>query len=93
MLNLADRLESLQSKKNSGRGVSVVRTIITYLRRGEIDLARNVYVVDGDKICAVYPDLDRMICEGLGIKPRYSNPHWPDKDQQKFSKQAPLVSS
>ena len=71
-----DELDRLQSLKNQGRGISCVRTIIHYLRRGQIDLAKNVYEVDGDKICAVYPDVDKMICQGLKIKPRYSNPGW-----------------
>jgi predicted ATP-dependent serine protease len=75
-ISLALELDELQSTKNEGRGISCVRTIITFLNRAQLDLAKNVYEVDGDKICNVYPDIDKMICEGLNINPRYTSHGW-----------------
>lgn len=71
MNELADKLEALQATKNDGRGVSCVRDIILYLRRNDIEGAKAVYDCDGDKICGSYPDIDKMICMGLKIEPRY----------------------
>jgi hypothetical protein len=76
MLNLAKELDQLQSEKNQNRGISCVRTIVAFLYRGEVELAKNVYEVDGDKICSVYPDIDKMICVGLDLSPRYRNCGW-----------------
>jgi hypothetical protein len=39
-------------------------------------MAKSIYNNDGDKICGVYPDIDKMICLGLDIKPRYEICHW-----------------
>jgi hypothetical protein len=75
-LNLADELDKLQASKNKDRGVSCVQTLVCYLYTGDLDKAKAVYRNDGDKICCVYPDLDKMICVGLDIKPRYSNCGW-----------------
>jgi len=57
---LANRLEELQSTKNEGRGVSCVQTLIVYLRRGDIDSAKAVYLNKGDKI-RNYPDIKELI--------------------------------
>ena len=76
MKQLAKELDQLQAPKNDGRGISCVKTIVTFLRRRQLDLAKNVYEVDGDKICGIYPDVDKFICQSLGLKPRYSNNGW-----------------
>ena len=47
---MADKLDALQGVKNDGRGVSCVRDIIAYLRRGDIGSARQVARTDHDKI-------------------------------------------
>lgn len=75
-IELAYSLDKLQSTKNSGKGISCVQTIISFLNRAQLNLAINVYNVDGDKICGIYPDVDKMICQGFNIKPRYAHCHW-----------------
>jgi hypothetical protein len=76
-LTFAWNLDQLQQTKNSGRGISCVRTLIHFIYINEMDLAKNVYEVDGDKISGyLYPDVDQMICEFLNIKPRYGTKYW-----------------
>ena len=57
---LADRLTRMQELENEGRGVSCVRSICTYLERGELGLAQNVATIDWDKI-RNYPNLATTI--------------------------------
>ncbi|MDO8558206.1 MAG: hypothetical protein Q7S09_03395 [bacterium] len=57
---LADRLDVLQAKKNEGRGVSCIRTLIVYLRRGDIDSARAVCLNESDKIKS-YQDIKEIL--------------------------------
>lgn len=64
---VADELDVLQAKKNEGRGVSCVRTMITYLRRGEINLALAVRQVDGDKTRS-YPDIEQFLNDNFGCR-------------------------
>lgn len=40
--SLADELDAIQKTKNDGRGVTAVRDVITYLRRGDIESKKNV---------------------------------------------------
>lgn len=47
---LADKLDALQAKANSGRGVSCVRTIVHSLRRGDFSGARACINNESDKI-------------------------------------------
>ena len=61
---LADKLDVLQAEKNDRRGVSCVRTLIMYLRRGDIDSARAVCMNEGDKIRS-YPDIKQILEEEL----------------------------
>lgn len=61
---LADKLDELQSTKNEGRGVSCVRTLIAYLRRGDIDSAKAVCFNEGDKI-RNYPDIEEVLAKEL----------------------------
>jgi hypothetical protein len=46
----ADFLEAVDKATNEGRGLSFLRTVITYLRREQFDHARQVYFVDADKV-------------------------------------------
>ena len=47
---LADTLDALQSKANSGRGISCVRTVVDSLRRGDFSGARACINNESDKI-------------------------------------------
>jgi len=78
-INLANELLILQASKNQGRGCSVIREIVMWLNLANIQKAIAVYNWDGDKICGIYPDLDKMICLGLEIEPRYDfeKENWP----------------
>ena len=59
---IADELERLQADKNQGRGVSCVRTIIMYLRRGGIESAISIRRTEGDKTRS-YKDIERYLSE------------------------------
>ena len=48
--SLADRLDTMQEVENQGRGVCCVQTLVTYLRRGQMDEARAVCSNEWDKI-------------------------------------------
>ena len=65
--NHADLLEAENAVTNGGRGSSVVRSMIDYLRRDQPDLARVVWDTDRDKI-RQYPELYRL-CLHLGYRP------------------------
>jgi hypothetical protein len=47
---LADKLDALQAAENEGRGVRCVRTVCDYLRRGNLEDAKQVAITDWDKI-------------------------------------------
>lgn len=53
---LARKLDGLQSTKNDGRGVECVRSISTWLRRGDLTSARAVAQNEADKV-RNYPDI------------------------------------
>jgi hypothetical protein len=57
---LADNLDKLQASKNDGRGISCVRTLVMYLRRGDIESAKAVCLNEGDKI-RNYPDIKELL--------------------------------
>jgi hypothetical protein len=59
---MADQLDELQSVANNGRGVSCVRTVITYLRRGDFDSAKAVIETEHDKI-ENYPEIVQVLEE------------------------------
>ena len=69
-LDLAEKLDELQRVKNSGRGVSTVRGIISSLRRGDIAGARAEAMNDGDKIIS-YTDIEDIISIELFDGERY----------------------
>ena len=67
MEELAEELNKLQAVENEGRGISHIRTICTYLRRGEWDLAVNVYRTEGDKT-GMYPVIKKFLRERMGCR-------------------------
>ncbi|HEY4523293.1 MAG TPA: hypothetical protein VJK04_00255 [Candidatus Paceibacterota bacterium] len=62
--NVADELDVLQRDKNNGHGVSHVKTIIAYLRRGDIKTARIVCWNENDKF-HMYSDIKKFVREKL----------------------------
>ncbi len=61
----ADRLDLLQSRQNAGRGVSCVRQLVFYLRRGDRQAAKSIAMNERDKI-AFYPDVAEYI-KAMGL--------------------------
>lgn len=66
-LKVADELDALQAGKNDGRGISCVRTIIMYLRMGNITSAIAVRKIEGDKTRS-YPDVEKYLDEVFGCR-------------------------
>lgn len=64
---LADQLDRMQAMQNFGRDISCVRTLITYLRAGDVNSAKAVYNNESDKIRS-YPEIDKLIRDSFGIK-------------------------
>lgn len=60
-------LERLERTVNGKMGVSCVRTILVYLRRGEYEAAQNVRQVEGDKTRA-YPELEPILERLFGCR-------------------------
>lgn len=61
---VADWLDKAQATANKGRGISVVQTIVFYLRRGEIESARAVSRNDSDKLWQ-YPEIRKYVHDNL----------------------------
>lgn len=64
---LADTLDYLQASKNNSRGVSCVRSIVNYLREGDLTSAKTVWRTDGDKI-RQYKDIEAQLIGALGCR-------------------------
>jgi hypothetical protein len=64
-------LDNAQAKENNGQGVSCVQTIISLLFQNQYAQAKSVYDIDSDKICDIYPKLDKMICQFFKIEPKH----------------------
>lgn len=62
--SLADQLDELQSQENNGRGVSCVKSVVAYLRVGDLDHARQICFHDHDKIIN-YPAIKKFIIVNL----------------------------
>ena len=66
-------LRKLESEANEDRGVSCVKSIISYIERGDLQSARTVRVMDGDKLYQ-YPEIeewmDNNLCGRLGEPPK-----------------------
>lgn len=70
MKDLANSLDSIQKKLNSGRGVSCVRAVIHYLRLGDLDSAKNVANLEFDKM-RQYDDLKEFMLNKSNLLPSY----------------------
>jgi hypothetical protein len=60
MEDLAQRLNNLQLRKNAGRGVECVKTLIQCLRQHDLVRAKALASNEADKIRA-YPDIEREV--------------------------------
>lgn len=47
---IAQTLEQMNAEKNQGRGLECIRSVITWLRRGMIEHAKNTASIDSDKL-------------------------------------------
>ena len=61
---IADELEKLQAPCNNGRGIEFLRSVIFYLRHGELDSAVRVAQYDSDKL-HFQKDIDTWLGENL----------------------------
>lgn len=59
-LEIAEQLDLLQKDKNDGRGVTCIKTIIEFLKRGDIKSAKHIAEWDHDKINN-YPDIEDFL--------------------------------
>ena len=64
LTNIANQLDELQKLENNGRGVSCVKSAITYLKAGDIESAKQICRWDHDKIVN-YPKLVEFIKNNL----------------------------
>jgi hypothetical protein len=58
----SNELDALQREENDGRGVSCIRTLLVYLRRGDLSAARAIINNEFDKI-RNYPNIKDKIWE------------------------------
>lgn len=63
----ADTLAQLQAVENNGRGISCVRSIVIYLRRGEWENAIAIRRLEGDKT-RCYPKVEAALTKILGCR-------------------------
>ena len=63
---VADRLFALQAAENDGRGISCVRQVVDELRRGDIEGARIIADMDGDKLRA-HPGIENYLEETIFV--------------------------
>ena len=67
MQKIAERLDVLQKDQNDGRGISCVKSIITYLKLGDLRSAIAVRQHDGDKTIS-YFDVESYLTEKFGCR-------------------------
>ena len=72
-----DKLDELQSVECDGRGVTHIKTIVHFLRKGEVELAKNTYRIEGDKTRA-YPKIEDYLRELFGCRSHFNKDcdHW-----------------
>lgn len=75
---LADQLDALQAKANEGRGVSCVRSVVSYLRSGNYSSARAVVNNESDKIRS--HDAVVQLLERTGLWHRIDFATWGERD-------------
>lgn len=61
---MAQELEKLQSEKNDGRGVGLLKNVVTYLKSGDLESARAVCFNESDKFGNI-PDLKDWVIKNL----------------------------
>lgn len=61
------KLEELERTVNGKMGVSCVRSMLTFLRRGQFEEAQNVRQVEGDKT-RQYPELEPVLERLFGCR-------------------------
>ena len=61
---LANELDELQKVKNDGRGVSHIKTLIVYLRRGDVESAKALCFNESDKFYGL-EDIQEIIIKKL----------------------------
>ena len=66
-LKEVETLIELEKVSNNGRGMNCVRSIITYIQRGDIGGARNVRTWDGDKTRS-YPVIENQLHKMFGCR-------------------------
>lgn len=64
---IADILDEVQMKENDGRGIACVRTMIMYLRRGQLESAKAIRRIEGDKT-RCYPAVEERLNEFFGCR-------------------------
>lgn len=62
--DVARELYQLQEKENDGLGVPCVRQVVDELRRGDIEGARTIADMDGDKLRG-FPSIENFLEEKL----------------------------
>lgn len=67
MLRIADELNQLQEKENDGRGITCVKSIVAYLRMGDLRSAVLIRQHDGDKTINYY-DVENYLTEKFGCR-------------------------
>lgn len=60
-----DELDRAQQACNNGRGIRCVRSILHYLRQGDIESAKTVRVTEGDKT-RQYPEVEFLLLDIFG---------------------------
>lgn len=68
-----DKLDELQMVENDGKGIVCVKHIISCLKKNDVDMAKQVYQIEGDKIIS-YPLIQQWMVKNFGCRI-----HW-DKD-------------
>ena len=63
----ADELDALQAEQNEGRGVSCIQSIVFQIRKCDINCARRVYQLEGDKI-RQYPEIQKWLYDHFGCR-------------------------
>lgn len=64
---IANKLYQLQAKENDGRGITCVKSIVTYLKAGDLRSAVLIRQHDGDKTITYY-DVEQYLIEKLGCR-------------------------
>jgi hypothetical protein len=62
-----NELDALQAKQNNGRGISCVKSIVLFLKLGQIATAIQIRSWDGDKITS-YPEVEQKLTKMFGCR-------------------------